>query len=196
MDALTTQLADAVRYTLTGYAASRGFTRVALFKLAEGLAAFCAAKNAPPVSGVQAAMSKFDELAYGKWEEMCEIARFGVMGQVLEAAKDAANDTLTAESMARSASRLEALWAKDAEIAELKGFREEVRAAFRKHGLAAGPQAVDGFVRERDAALKSAQLNLQPLHDLVAKCEEKGCVVFAYDLKEALAKLQTKKTPS
>lgn len=35
---------------------------------------------------IKAAMDTMDRLAYGKWEDACEIARYGIMSEVIKAA--------------------------------------------------------------------------------------------------------------
>ena len=61
-------------------------------------------------------------------------------------------DTLTAERDAAIAR------AERAEASE-KRFSDEVSAAFRKHGLAAGPNAIDGLVRDLDTLRELNQVN-------------------------------------
>lgn len=131
MNLLTKQLADAVRYTLTGHAASGGFTRSAVHKLTEALAAFDAAKDAPDA----------EELSDGEVNDALGILDKCQIVPLFQALKDEiaalkATDDLTVAYMAGSASRLDELRAKDAEIAALRNKLDALQRRTSRHSLA------------------------------------------------------------
>lgn len=79
---------------------------------------------------------------------------------------------------------------RDAAIAELNKFREEIAREFRKHGLAAGPRAVEALIEERDEARKERDKAQDSC--LLAERNNEKHIVIATELELRINRLTEK----